>query len=181
MRMGRGKPPPPITRLVGILCSLIDHNRSGKSLIKEGDILLGKAIIVYGSNTGNTEILAGALSEELNTRFDVTTRNVIEVRPEEILDYDLIVLGSSTWNEGELQDDFQYFYDEMDEVDLTGKRVAVFGPGDSSWDEYCRAVDILEEKSIELKADLVTTGFKWDGDIDETAIKEIKKWGSQLH
>lgn len=140
-----------------------------------------KAIVVYGSNTGNTEILAGALTEELKARYDVTTRNVIDITPKEVLDYDLIVLGSSTWNEGELQDDFQDFYDDMDQLDLTGKRVAVFGPGDSSWEEYCRAVDILEEKSSQLKANLVTSGFKWDGDIDEEAITEIKKWASQLH
>lgn len=140
-----------------------------------------KAIVVYGSNTGNTETLAGALTEELKSRFDVTTRNVIDVTPEEILGYDLIVLGSSTWNEGELQDDFQEFFEDMDRLDLSGKKVAVFGPGDSSWDEYCRAVDLLEEKSQQLKANLVAPGFKWDGDIDEEAIAEIKKWASKLH
>ncbi|MGI6551088.1 MAG: flavodoxin [Syntrophomonadales bacterium] len=140
-----------------------------------------KAIIVYGSNTGNTETLAAALSEELKSRFDVTTRNVIDISPQDIINYDLIVLGSSTWNEGELQDDFLDFYDEMDQLDLTGKKVAVFGPGDSNWDEYCRAVDILEDKSRQLNANLVTPGFKWDGDIDEEAITEVKKWASKLH
>lgn len=140
-----------------------------------------KAIVVYGSSTGNTEILAGALTEELKSRFDVTARNVLDITPQDILDYDLIVLGSSTWEEGELQDDFRDFYDDMDQLDLSGKKVAVFGPGDSSWEEFCRAVDLLEEKSQELKANLVSPGFKWDGDIDEKAITEIKKWASKLH
>lgn len=140
-----------------------------------------KAIVVYGSSTGNTEILAGALTEELKSRFDVTARNVLDVTPQDILDYDLIVLGSSTWEEGELQDDFRDFYDDMDQLDLSGKKVAVFGPGDSSWDEFCRAVDLLEEKSQELKANLVSPGFKWDGDVDEEAVAEIKKWASKLH
>ncbi|MGE5543461.1 MAG: flavodoxin domain-containing protein, partial [Bacillota bacterium] len=36
---------------------------------------------MYGSNTGNTETLAGALTEELKSRFDVTIRNVIDVTP----------------------------------------------------------------------------------------------------
>ncbi len=140
-----------------------------------------RAIIVYGSNTGNTESLAEALAEELQSRFDVTVQRVTDVAPEDVLDYDLIVLGSSTWNDGELQEDFQDFYEEMDRLDLSGKKVAVFGPGDSSWDEYCRAVDLLEEKSRELKADLIAPGFKWDGDVDEEAIAEIKKWASKLH
>jgi len=142
---------------------------------------LERAIIVYGSNTGNTESLAEALAEELQSRFDVTVQRVTDVAPEDVLDYDLIVLGSSTWNDGELQEDFQDFYEEMDRLDLSGKKVAVFGPGDSSWDEYCRAVDLLEEKSRELKADLIAPGFKWDGDVDEEAIAEIKKWASKLH
>ena len=140
-----------------------------------------KAIVVYGSSTGNTEILASALTEELKSRFDVTARNVLDVTPQDIVDYDLIVLGSSTWDEGELQDDFRDFYYDMDQLDLSGKKVAVFGPGDSSWDEFCRAVDLLEEKSQELKANLVVPGFKWDGDIDEEAIAEIKKWALKLH
>jgi len=142
---------------------------------------LERAIIVYGSNTGNTESLAAALAEELQSRFDVTVQRVTDISPEEVLDYDLIVLGSSTWNDGELQEDFQDFYEEMDRLDLIGKKVAVFGPGDSSWEDYCRAVDLLEEKSLELKADLIAPGFKWDGDIDEEAIAEIKKWASRLH
>ncbi|NLW63082.1 MAG: flavodoxin [Syntrophomonadaceae bacterium] len=140
-----------------------------------------RAIIVYGSNTGNTESLAGAVAEELQSRLDVTVQNVADISPDDILDYDLILLGSSTWNEGELQEDFQDFFEEMDRLDLSGKKVAVFGPGDSSWEEYCRAVDLLEEKSRELRADLIAPGFKWDGDIDEDAIAEIRKWASKLH
>jgi flavodoxin I len=142
---------------------------------------LERAIIVYGSNTGNTESLAGAVAEELQSRLDVTVQNVADISPDDILDYDLILLGSSTWNEGELQEDFQDFFEEMDRLDLSGKKVAVFGPGDSSWEEYCRAVDLLEEKSRELRADLIAPGFKWDGDIDEDAIAEIRKWASKLH
>ena len=140
-----------------------------------------RAIIVYGSNTGNTESLAGAVAEELQSRLDVTVQNVADISPDDILDYDLILLGSSTWTEGELQEDFQDFFEEMDRLDLSGKKVAVFGPGDSSWEEYCRAVDLLEEKSRELRADLIAPGFKWDGDIDEEAIAEIRKWASKLH
>ncbi|NLW45623.1 MAG: flavodoxin [Syntrophomonadaceae bacterium] len=140
-----------------------------------------KAIIVYGSNTGNTETLAGALAEELQSRFEVNVQNVADITPDDIMAYDLILLGSSTWDDGELQEDFQDFYEEMDRLDLSGKKVAVFGPGDSSWEDYCRAVDLLEEKSRELKADIIAPGFKWDGDIDEEAIAEIKKWASKLH
>ncbi|NLU50856.1 MAG: flavodoxin [Syntrophomonadaceae bacterium] len=141
-----------------------------------------KAIIVYGSTTGNTETLSRALEEELAQRFEVTRKDVIDTDPHEVLNYDLIVLGSSTWSDGELQEDFQDFYEEMDTIDLAGKKVAVFGPGDSNWDDsFCKAVDILEAKARERRATLVAPGFKWDGEIDDQALTEIKKWGTQLH
>jgi len=69
----------------------------------------------------------------------------------------------------------------MDEVDLKGKRVAVFGTGESVWDEFCAAVDILEEKARELHAETMSPGFKWDGEVTEEALPDIKAWASKLH
>lgn len=140
-----------------------------------------KAIIIYGSSTGNTEKLAQFLAKELEQRFSVTIKDVIDTQPQDMLDKDIVILGSSTWYDGELQEDFQEFYEVMDTVDLNGKKAAVFGAGDSSWEQFCRAVDILEEKVAEINGRLVVPGFKWDGDIYEQAATEIKEWGKQLH
>lgn len=142
---------------------------------------MAKAIIIYGSSTGNTEKLAQVLAEELRHNYSVTLKDVVDADPQDMIDKDLIVLGSSTWNEGELQEDFQDFYDEMDSVDLKGKKAAVFGTGDSSWDEFCRAVDIIEEKVQELNAQLAAPGFKWDGDLSEQAASDIREWSKNFH
>ncbi|NMA64061.1 MAG: flavodoxin [Syntrophomonadaceae bacterium] len=139
-----------------------------------------KAIIIYGSTTGNTETLSEALEEELQQNYAVTRKNVIDAHPHEMLAYDLIVLGSSTWEWGELQEDFQDFYEGMNAVDLAGKNVAVFGPGDSQWEEFCEAVNLLESKLQECNASLIAPGFKWDGEINDEATQAIKEWGSQL-
>lgn len=140
-----------------------------------------KALIIYGSSTGNTEKIVQVLAQELKTRFDVTLLDVTDAEPRDMTTNDVLLLGSSTWYDGQLQEDFQEFYDSMDEVDLKGKRVAVFGTGDSSWDEFCAAVDILEEKVLELNAEIMAPGFKWDGEVTEEALPDIRTWASKLH
>ena len=140
-----------------------------------------KAVIIYGSSTGNTEKLAQILAEELEQRFSVTLLDAVDAVPEDMADNDMIIFGSSTWYDGELQDDFQEFYDGMETVDLSGKKVAVFGTGDSMWDEFCQAVDTIEERALEMKAQIVVPGFKWDGDLCEEAIDSIIDWSRQLH
>lgn len=140
-----------------------------------------KAIVIYGSSTGNTEKLAQILAKDLEQRFSVTLKDVVDAKPKDMEDKDLIILGSSTWNDGELQEDFQDFYDEMDSVDLKGKKAAVFGAGDSSWDEFCRAVDIIEQKVKEINGQIIIPGFKWDGELSEQASADIIEWGKNLH
>lgn len=142
---------------------------------------MANAIIIYGSSTGNTEKLAQVLAEELKQDYSVFLADAADANPQDMLDKDLIVLGSSTWSDGELQEDFQDFYDGMDDINLQGKKAAVFGTGDSNWDQFCRAVDIIEEKVKELNAELVAPGFKWDGDLSEQAVADIKEWSKKLH
>ena len=56
---------------------------------------------------------------------EVSLKNVTDVSVGELADYDVVVLGSSTWYEGELQDDFVPFYDKMDDLSLAGERQRV--------------------------------------------------------
>jgi len=140
-----------------------------------------RAIIVYGSTMGNTEDLATKVEEILSTSYETTVENVIDVNVGVLEDFDLIVFGSSTWGAGELQDDFYDFYDNLEQVDLSTKKAAVFGPGDTAYGEmFCQAVDILEEKLEQRGAKLVQSGFKWDGEITVEAETLIKEWARAL-
>ena len=141
-----------------------------------------KAILIYGSTTGNTETLAeGVVSGLKRDGTEVTVKDVTEADVNKLLDYDVIVLGSSTWGDGELQDDFLDFYDKMDKVSLTGKKAAVFGPGDkeSYPDTYCEAVNILEDKLKKYGAEIIVKSFKIDGDI-EPVMEVAESWGEEI-
>ena len=66
---------------------------------------MNKIGVFYGSTTGTTEDLARRIAEKL----DVPSADVFDVsKLTEALvnEYDVLVLGSSTWGAGELQDDW---------------------------------------------------------------------------
>ena len=86
--------------------------------------------LFYGSTTGNTEevaaMIAAAIGEDKVDVIDISTASI-----EKLLEYDRLILGSSTWGSGDLQDDWEDFVDSLKEADLKGKKIALFGVGDS--------------------------------------------------
>ncbi|MDQ0874149.1 flavodoxin I [Paenibacillus sp. V4I3] len=105
--------------------------------------------------------MADAIAEGLKEAgVEPVVKNVIDTNAEEITHYDGILLGSYTWGDGDLADDFLDFYDEMDDIQLDGKKAAVFGSCDSSYSEYGAAVDTLVTKLKELGAEVTLEGLK---------------------
>ncbi|MFZ7945827.1 MULTISPECIES: flavodoxin [Bacillaceae] len=120
-------------------------------------------LIVYASMTGNTEELATLISEGIqSTGTTVMIKDILEVDAADLENYDAILLGAYTWGDGDLPDEFLDFYDEMDRLNLTGKRAAAFGSCDSSYEHRGGAVDILAEKLAELGANVIHEGLKID-------------------
>lgn len=139
-------------------------------------------LIVYGSTTGNTETVASMLEKHFNAKgLKTLCKNVTDTDIEELKNQDLILLGCSTWGEEEieLQDDFIPFYESLDKAPIKGKRIAVFGCGDSSYTHFCGAVDAIEEKVRENSGKLLIDGLKIDGDPGD-ARAEIIDWADDL-
>lgn len=122
---------------------------------------MAKVIMVFTSMTGNTEEMAEAIAEGVREQgAELDVKEVLDATATELEEYDGILLGAYTWGDGELPDDFLDFYDKLDSVDLTGKKAAVFGSCDSSYEKYGAAVDILIEKLQERGAEVVLEGLK---------------------
>ena len=62
----------------------------------------------------------------------VTLHNLKQTSVDEMSHYPILMLGISTWDFGELQEDWQASWDALDNVDLQGKTVALFGLGDQA-------------------------------------------------
>ena len=118
--------------------------------------------IFYGSTTGCTEDVANAIAQHLGVDA-ADIHNVGTTDATEALKYDTLLLGSSTWGSGDLQDDWYDFLDTLSSQDLSGKRVGIFGCGDSDsyGDTFCGAIAQIYDA-------LQTTGCTFVGSYEPT-------------
>ena len=84
--------------------------------------------IFYGSSTGNTELVAEKISVLWGKDADIY--NIDSATKEDIEKYDFLIFGTSSWGVGDMQDDWEDFIDVLEEVNLSKKKVALFGLGD---------------------------------------------------
>ncbi|MBC1458263.1 flavodoxin [Listeria newyorkensis] len=132
---------------------------------------MAKVMIVYASMTGNTEEIADILGEELEKYdIEVEIEECISVEPEKLLEYDGALIGGYTYDDGELPDEFVDFYEDMSDVDFSGKVCASFGSGDTFYDEFCLTVDLVEKRLKEQGATVPVEGLKVDLDPDEDDV-----------
>lgn len=129
---------------------------------------MGKVLIVYGSTTGNTESIAQVIEKQLETKgHEVVVRNAADVSAPGLAEgFDAVLMGCSAWgvDDVELQDDFAPLVDEFDAMGLKGKKVAAFASGDTSYEHFGGAVEVIEAKAKEAGAEIMAGGLKVEGD-----------------
>lgn len=153
-----------------------------KRYIIKGESQLNKFVMIFASMSGNTEEMAdhiaGAIREAGN---EIKVIDIMDTPKASILEeYDGIILGAYTWGDGDLPDDFLDFYDEMEEIQLAGKKAAVFGSCDSAYPKYGAAVDILEEKLRERDAEVVIKGLKVELTPEDEDVEKCLQFGSEF-
>lgn len=125
---------------------------------------MSKTIVVYGSTTGTCESIAQTLGDQL----DAEVINVSDLTANQLAEADNIVLGTSTWGAGELQDDWYDGVNVVKSANLSGKRVALFGCGDSASysDTFCGGMKELYDAAVAAGATVVgavpTDGYTFD-------------------
>lgn len=89
-------------------------------------------VVAYGSTYGTTEEIARRIADGLAARTGrrPALADVAWTDMAEIVRHDVLVLGSSTWDAGELQPAWDAALGALSASDLRGRRVAVFGCGD---------------------------------------------------
>ena len=131
------------------------------------------AKVIFGSTTGMTEAVAGKIAKALGC--EAINVNAADAAA---FDADLLVLGSSTWGVGDLQDDWMAKLDAVKGY-FAGKKVAVFGLGDSIGfaDSFCVAAETLATTAKDAGATLVGDVLKLDdtNEADQTDGK-IAAW-----
>lgn len=105
-----------------------------------------KTGIFYGSTTGTTESVARLIADKLGIA-PADVHEVTQLDTALAESYDALILGTSTWGDGELQDDWYDGLKVLQGAHLSGKLVALFGCGDSKSysDTFCDAMGLLYE------------------------------------
>ena len=134
-----------------------------------------KVGIVFGTCTGNTEELAEVIRDHLGLE-DECLQDVARMEAADLANFDFLIIGIPTWHIGELQDDWYGIHEDLDEVDMTGTQIALFGLGDQLGysDTFLDGMGILYDKFLERGATgnvgfWPTDGFEFD---DSKALKD---------
>lgn len=115
----------------------------------KGVFSMKKILILYVSSTGNTEQIAHLLNETLSDKdFDITTLSFdfTNLDSLNLLQYDGILFGTHTYDDGDLPFETEIFLDTLLKLDLSNKVVGIFGSGDTSYSFFCEAVEIMKDE-----------------------------------
>lgn len=121
---------------------------------------MGTTIIIYGSSTGTCESIAVKIASKLGLK----AINITDVDDAIIYDHQNLILGTSTWRTGDMQDDWYDGVKLLKHVGLKGKIVALFGCGDSQSypNTFCGGLKELYDAAVEAGA-IILDGVSTDG------------------
>ena len=123
--------------------------------------------LFFGSDTGNTEAVAGMIQKELGSHL-IDVFDIAKSSKADIDNYDLLILGIPTWYYGESQADWDDFFPELEEIDFNNKLVAIFGCGDQ--EDYAESFldamgtlrDIIEARGATIIGHWPTEGYHFE-------------------
>ncbi|WEV71327.1 flavodoxin [Lactobacillus sp. ESL0785] len=141
-----------------------------------------KARIVYASMTGNDADMADILEEDLQDYdFDVETSEAEFTDASDYLASDLCIFVTYTYGEGKMTDDVADFYEQLRELDLSGKYFAVMGSGDKTYnDHFCENVFDFEKMFKQVGAEEIVKPVTIENAPDDAAIDAIDKAAKEM-
>lgn len=138
-----------------------------------------KTVVIYGSSTGTCQSIA----EKIAAKLGVEAIDVANLNADAVSEAENLILGTSTWGAGELQDDWVDGLETLKGLDLNGKTVALFGCGDaeSYGDTFCGAMaeiyNGIKDKGVTFVGAVPTDGYTFD---DSEAVIDGKFAGLAL-
>lgn len=130
--------------------------------------------IFYGSSTGTCEDLAHRIAQALGVSDD-NVYSADKLTADLVAKYDLLVLGTSTWGDGEMQDDWYDAVNTLKGCDLSQKDVALFGCGDSDSysDTFCDGMGCLYEEIKDSGCNFIGNNVSTDGYTFSSSISVV--------
>lgn len=106
--------------------------------------MIGRALVLYHSHTGNTEMLADWIKQELERKnILVDYYFLIDLAEVDLSVYEIICLGTYTWGNGDIPREWEKFWPVFHDYHFSRTVFGVFGTGDTFYPHYCGAVTKL--------------------------------------
>ncbi len=135
--------------------------------------------LFYGSSTCYTEMAGEKIRRQLGEQrvdiFNISDTPIVTAQF-----YNYLIMGIPTWDYGELQEDWEEIWEELDEIELNGKKVALYGLGDQigypEW--FLDAMGYLHSKLVARGA--IPCGYWPNEGYDFEQSKALTSDGSQF-
>lgn len=159
---------------------------NGFAFIPSGSVRTATALdmsvgLYYSTSTGNTETVAGYIAAAAG----IDMEDIGDASDDEVLGHEALIVGAPTWHTGADEqrsgtswDD--WLYDTLPNLDMSGKKVAIFGVGDqeSYSDNFCDAAgelyDLFSAKGAEVFGMTSQEGYNH---VESKAVKDGKFCG----
>jgi flavodoxin short chain len=139
--------------------------------------MMSKAIIIYDSRSGNTEMMAKAIEEGMKEAgIEVLSKRAINANAEDLSDVDALVLGAPTYHKDLIQS-MKTFLFEMEKADLKGKVGAAFGSYGWSGESVQMMTDTM--KHI-YGMNVLEPGLKILRRPTESGLEQCRNWGRTI-
>ncbi len=128
---------------------------------------MAKIGLFFGSDEGNTEKVAYRIQARFGADL-VDVHDIADVTQLDFANYDKIILGIPTWDFGQIQSDWEEFWDDIAQVDFSGKQVALYGLGDQFGygDYFLDAMGMLHDLILPNGPEMVgywpTEGYEFE-------------------
>lgn len=129
-----------------------------------------KALILYGTESGNSEKLADRAAKEAKKKgIAATVKNMADIVPTDLAKHKNLLVLVSTWGDGEPPDTATKFYKEfmVSEQTLPDLRFSVCALGDTSYEKFCQTGKDIDAKLEALGAQRITPRVDCDVDYED--------------
>lgn len=118
---------------------------------------MSKTGIFYSFNSKKTAKAAEKIIEEFGAGFKIIPENAEELTEELFLSFNNLILGVPTWFDGELPNYWDEFIPALEDLNLKGKTIAIFGLGNQVEypENFGDAVGIMAKLVLERGAKLI--------------------------